>query len=136
LRYLLPEIADAAAIQRDEGSDYWKITVAPRTAGACPFELMLRTDRTYDLAVAGELYEEQRTDDLELFAELVRSLASGRVIQRVVSSRMTGEPLSIETRIATDGHGLWRRERQLAPAMPPGETELRDRHFLPYRRKR
>jgi len=136
LRYWIPSIADWARIEPSEAPASWKLSVEPRTAGAAPFELLLRTDRHYDLSVAGETFEDQPIDTLDLFLPLVSAISDGRIIQRRRLARFTGAPLSVETRIALGDGSVWSRLRTLSAgtAMRPEEIEIRDRHFLPYRR--
>ena len=44
LQYWAPSIADAARLHESETGDYWKITVMPEVASACPFELTLHAE--------------------------------------------------------------------------------------------
>lgn len=136
LRYWVPAIADAARIEQTEGHDFWKLSVSPTVAAACPFELMLRTDQFFDLAIAAETFEDQPVSSLDFFLPLVEAIATGRVIQRKTVSAATAVPLSLETRITFADGTVWSKLR----ALPGGglidadETLVFDRHFVPYHR--
>jgi len=137
LKYWLPEINDTARVSEISDVDYWKIAVEPKVPGACPFELMLRTDQRHDLIIAGEVFEDQPTTTLDLFVPLVDSIAEGRVVQRRTVSAATGAPVALRTIITLpDGH-VWEAERTLPDGLAPGALDdliIEDRHFLPYRR--
>jgi hypothetical protein len=134
LKYWVPEIKDVATVTEETALEYWKVVVVPHTAGACPFELMLRTDQKHDLIIAGELYEDLPTGDLDSFVPLVEAIAAGRVIRRREFASATRTSLSVETIIMPDGRPPWRQKRTLAAAGAEDEFETSDRHFLPYRR--
>lgn len=134
LKYWVPEIKDVAEVVEETERDFWKVRVDPRVAGACPFELMLRTDRKHDLIIAGELYEERPTGTLDVFLPLVEALAQGRVIQRRQFAAATIMPLSIDTIVTFADGTVWQAGRALGAAAAPVESITRDRHFLPYRR--
>lgn len=136
LRYWVPTIADAARIEQTEEHDFWKLSVTPAVAAACPFELMLRSDQHYDIVVAGEMFEDQSVTSLELFLPLVDAIAAGRVIQRRTESVATGASLAVETRVALADGSLWSRRRSLpgGDLIATDDAAIHDRHFLPYRR--
>jgi hypothetical protein len=134
--YWKPQIADVAKIEETNAPEYWKINVTPHVANACPFELMLRADQKYDLMVAGEAVEDQDIDDLGLFLPLVDAIASGKVVQRISVSQMTGIQHVIETLVFMPGGKVWQQKRQLTETLPPQSTlETQVRQFLAYRRE-
>ena len=76
--------ADAADIARIEAAgtpEAWRIAVAPLAANACPFELLLRRDQRYDLAIASESYEDQAIESLDVFRPFIDAIAAGRVVE-------------------------------------------------------
>lgn len=133
LRYWIPSISDTARIAETDGDDYWRINVEPTVAGACPFDLVLRSDGFHDLVIGGEVYEDMRTDDLDLFVPLACAIARGGVVRRHELSAATRMPLSVETEIRLDGGRVWRRRRRLSDLCAGSETILAERHYLPYR---
>lgn len=136
LRYWVPTIADQAHVEQVDGHQAWKLSVRPNDHPACPFELVLRTDQHYDIAVAGETFEDLPVQSLDAFLPLVEAIAAGRVVQRRTESVMTGAPLSVETRVMLKDGSIWSQRRDL-PAharIAAAETAVHDRHFIPYRR--
>jgi hypothetical protein len=139
LRYWIPSVADAARVEEMETADFWKMGVLPRVAGACPFELLLRSgDRRLDLAIAGEIYEDLDMLPFEDFQPLVEAISEGRVLQRSWISPVTAAPIDHETVVTFANGKVWRGQRARGPA----SSEMREagqvveRHFLPYRRER
>lgn len=137
LRYWVPQIADVARIEETDAPEYWKLTVTPHVANACPFELMLRADQKHDLMIASEAFEDRDTKDLNLFLPLVEAIASGNVVQRLTSSQMTGVLQAIETLVLMPKARTWRETRTIDGGMPLPEGdagEIQIKHFLAYRR--
>ena len=140
LRYWVPSIADAARVDETERPGFWQISVAPKIAGACPFELILRTDRSsgrFDCVIGGEVYEDRDLASPDEFLPLVEAIADGRVIQRRWLSTATGVLRKVETIVALANGKTWRQVRAVPTAAADADTdavEHRDRHFLPYRR--
>jgi len=137
LKYWAPSIADAARIEETESGNYWKITVVPRLANACSFELILHFDQRYDLAIGEEAYEGLPIESFDLFLSFVEAVAAGNVVQRHWVSRLTGLERSVETIVTLAGGGIWHEARGDARGLPSLEddgTELRERRFLPYQR--
>ena len=137
LRYWIPSIADAVRVEEIEDEGFWKISVIPKTQGACPFELIFRADRHFDMVIAGETFEDLELSSFDLFLPLVEAIADGRVIQRRRVSQATGALREIETIVLLKNGQDWRRLRTLGEAtalVTSEDTERRDRHFLSYRR--
>jgi hypothetical protein len=95
LRYWTPSIADQATIAETVGDDYWEIDSAPHTQGACPFELVLRSDGKHNLVIASETHEDETTDNFDLFVPLLSAIARGQVTRRITTSAATRMPLAI-----------------------------------------
>lgn len=137
VRYWIPSIADQAAIEETNGDDYWEIDIAPHVRGACPIELVLRSDGMHDLVIASETYEDLPTDNLDLFVPLLAAVSRGNVIRRVHTSAATRMPLAIETIVDLEKGNVWRRRRDIDAGLTgpaAGEIIIRDHHFLPYKR--
>ncbi len=137
LLYWAPSIADAARVQEHETADYFKIAVTPFVAAGCPFELILYASQKYDLAIAGETYEDRPMPSLELFLPFVEAIADGNVVHRQWVSRLTGLERSTETLVTLADGYLWREmggHMGETPSLDDDGTELRERQFLPYRR--
>ena len=137
LRYWAPSIADAARVDEAESTDFWRFTVAPLLANACPFELILRGDQHYDISIAAESYENRPIASFDIFLPFAAAIAEGRVVQRRWISRLTGIERSVETLITFGDGRIWREGQGQVSDLPPLEddgTELREHQFLPYRR--
>jgi hypothetical protein len=137
LKYWAPSIADSARVEENETGNYWKLSVVPRLANACPLEIILHFDQRYDLAVGGETYESLPIESFDIFMPFVEAVADGRVVQRRWVSRLTGLERSVETLVTLAGGGIWRETRGTSTPLPPLDddgTELKEKSFLPYRR--
>lgn len=137
LRYWVPQIADTARIEEAQAPGFWKIMVTPHVAGACPFELMLRSNQSYGLVVDCETYENLPSGTFNAFVPLVEAISEGRVIERQLVSAATGELLRVSMIVDLPDGTLWEAGREVGPAVEPVNglaLENRDRHFLPYRR--
>lgn len=142
LRYWIPSIADAARVEETEAPEYWKMWVSPAVAGACPFELILRSDRRCDLVIAGEVYEDLAMLAFEDFLPLCEAIAQGRVIQRRWTSPATAALCDVETIVTFANSKTWTGSRAVnsrtsgpISAKVSREAAARhDRHFLAYRR--
>jgi hypothetical protein len=137
LKYWAPSIADTARVEEVETGNFWKISVAPGLANACPFELIMHFDQRYDIAVSDESYEGLPIESFDLFLPFVEAVADGNVIQRRRVSRLTGLERSVETLVTLANGATWREahgDAQRTPSLDDDGTELREHRFLPYRR--
>lgn len=137
LRYWTPEIKDVARVEEADGLEFWKLKITPHVLGACPVELMLRTDQKHDLIIAGEVYEDRSNTALDRFVPLMEAIAAGKVVQRLHRSAATGTPLYLTTVIEMEGGKRWTDDRDLAGEEIINSSApmiLDERHFLPYRR--
>lgn len=137
LRYWIPSVADAARFEEMESPEYWKMSVNPRVAGACPIELLLRSDRRFDIIIGGEIYEDLEMIAFEDFLPLVEAVSQGRVLQRRWVSTATGALREVETIVTFANGKVWSRtriEKAVADKIPREATQRQDRHFLSYRR--
>ncbi len=126
-----------ATVELRNAPGFWSLEVAPLAQGACPFELMLRADQRYDLAIAGEYYEDRPITDISIFAGLAKSIASGHVSRVSIRSALTGALQSLETRISLSDGTYWFGARSVMPAAHacPPEFEIKEfKRYLPFRR--
>jgi len=138
LRYWAPSIADTARLDEQETADFWCLKVSPRVPSACPFEMILYTDQRYDIAVAGESYDNRPIESFEWFVPFAEAVAEGNIVQRRWISRFTGLERAIETVVTLPNGGIWREandSRPITPTLADDGAELRERRFLPYRRR-
>lgn len=115
---------------------YWRMAIAPYVPGACRFELVLRSDRRFDVVIGGETYEDRQVDRFDLFVPLLEAVSEGRVITRHWLQAGTGALHTIETIVDLGGISFT-AERRIAPPTSRATRETciaRDRHWLPYRR--
>lgn len=138
LRYWAPTVADVAEVAEAEGSGFWKMTVAPRAANACPFELVLRADQRHDLVIAGETFEDLPTKSLDVFVPLVEAIAEGRVVQCRWQSAATDAETAVETIVTLPDGREWSSARMLTSLARdnPDGVIAASRHFVPYHRRR
>lgn len=138
MRYWIPSVADAARVEETETNEYWKITVTPRVAGACPLEMKLRADRRLDIRIGGETFKDLEMMPFEDFLPLADAVSEGRVRQRSWISPATGTVRDVETEVTFANGKVWCKSRSGSgrdDANKERDTaERRDRHFLPYRR--
>lgn len=137
LRYWVPQIADTARIEEAQAPGFWKIMVTPHVAGACPFELMLRSNQSFGLVVDRETYENLAAGTFNAFVPLVEAISEGRVIERQIVSAATGELRRVSMIVDLPDGQSWEVGRDVGPPLETDqglELENRDRHFLPYRR--
>ena len=128
---------DCAAIKILNVPGYWKMIAQPYTTGACPFELQLRADQRYDVAIGGELYEDLNIGSFVIFLGLADAISNGRVMRVHVASSLTGALQSVETQVSLQDGTVWAGAQTVVPddQRCPLESEIREvRRYLPYRR--
>lgn len=138
LRYWLPTVSDVATVTEAEGSGFWKMSVTPKAANACPFELVLRADQRHDLVIAGETFEDLPTKSLDIFVPLVEAIAEGRVVRCHWKSGATGAETAVETIVTLSDGREWSSARMLTPLASdnPDGVIAAARHFVPYHRRK
>ncbi len=139
LEYWIPSISQTARIAVVNDDAYWRVNIEPHMARACPFELVIRADGYHDMTIAGESYEEQPTDDLDLFVPFAQAIANGDVTRRIYTCAATRMALAVETIVHLANGVEWRRQRDIATFMDREvhHTSIaRDHSFLPYERQR
>lgn len=126
-----------AAIEIKAHPSFWRIAVAPHAAGACPFEVVFKSDQTYSIWVAGETYEDRPFDRFDFFPMMARAIEAGRVERIRTLNALTGALEMIETRIDLEDGWSWIAERRVGAHVRRGleaSEERRVHRFLPYRR--
>lgn len=99
--------------------------------------MILHSDQSYDLSIAGETYEGRPIETFDWFLPLAEAVADGQVVQRQRISRLTGLKRSTETLVALPSGAVWFDGRDTLHTAPPIEddgTEICERRFLPYQR--
>ncbi|MFO7296786.1 MAG: hypothetical protein DIU63_12340 [Proteobacteria bacterium] len=129
------EMRPWADIEIDRIDGAWRLSATPRVSTACPFEIVLRSDRRYDIRIGNEVYVDRSLDALTDIPQLVRSIANGRVITRRWESWKTGLLYRVETIVDMPGsEGRFVRENPDAPAVDDVELEAAIEAYAPYRR--
>lgn len=134
LRYWVPAVKDVAEILEFDEPEGWRLFVIPNVQGACPAEVLLRTDGLFDLEIAGETYGGLTLTSRDLLIRMLDGVALGRVCQRDWRMRATGASLHRETVIYIDEDAPWILGVSETFADRLGDMFHIERHFLPYRR--
>lgn len=137
LRYWVPSIADVAHVEESENADGWRLRLRPQLPGTSPFELVLRSDQTFDLKIAGEHYEGQTVPSLDILVPLAEAISAAHVIQRCSFTLATGALCLVETVVRLGNGSVWTGSRRIPPiadVTPPDGIECKELCFLPYRR--
>jgi hypothetical protein len=130
LRYWVPTIKDVARVFEGKDEQNFLLSIEPMVAGACPVAIAIRENGRFDLAVAGETYEDRVLASLDHIVVLLERITEGRVVQRRWTSAATGAPLAVETLVTLGAEDVWRDGTVAGDG-----SERCDRHFLPYRRR-
>ena len=135
LRYWIPTVSDVARVAEHTGDGYWKLSLVPHAAGACPFEFVLRNDQKHDVVIAGEVFEDLPTPSLEVFTHLADAIAQGRVVQCHWRSAATDIESAVETIVMLADGREWSRARYLTRMVDdnPDGFIATEHHFAPYR---
>ncbi len=129
-------VADVADIEDAEIGESWHFALTPHMPGACPVDLVIRSDQRFDLGLDGESYEDRPIEALDLFPRLIEAVADGRVIRRYAVSRATGLLQTVSTLVPLGDGNAFEADRPIAgaPALADPPLEWRNVHYLPYRR--
>lgn len=119
-----------ARIAIDPAADQLRVLSIPAAREACAFELSLRPDQHFDIAIGPETYEDLPVSSVSLFRDLAVAISTGDVVTREILSAVTGRRLSVETRVSIGRDLVWSRSRLLAPSLPEQISYI-DRHYLP-----
>jgi hypothetical protein len=128
---------DVADVEIEGSSDYWRVAMTPKAAGACSLEVVVTPSaQTFDLQIGPDTFEHlplTRIDDIE---DIVRAVAEGRASRRTGLSAAGGLLLWAET-VLRRGADLWWRQRRVTPAgagLQRANVVEREQVWLPYRR--
>lgn len=126
--------ADIAIIASDK---YWRMAVLPFLPSACPFELLIKADQTFDLVLNGEVYESREVERFDLFPKLAAAIAAGHVERIETRNSQTGILIDVATRVELASGWDWTGSRRVLQRFvrPLEVHEERETHrFLSYRR--
>jgi hypothetical protein len=130
-------VADVARVETHDEGDGWRLALQPLAPGACPIEMVIDgRELKCDLKIGGETYEDVDLPSLDMVLPLVKAVADGRVVTRLMRSSMTGLAIGGDTLIRlADGTGIvLPPPSQNGSAPADGAVETRNLHFLPYRK--
>ena len=68
-------------VETRASTGFWQLVARPKTKGACPLTLVLRSDQKFDMALAGETFEDRPVEDFALFEAVAAAVSEGRVEQ-------------------------------------------------------
>jgi hypothetical protein len=128
-------INDSADIAITASDRYWRMAVSPFLPGACPFELLIKAGQTFDIALAGEVYENKPVERFDLFPELVTAIAAGRVERIITRNTLTAIPIDVATRVELAPGLDWIAGRNVLKHFArqlEADEERQTRRFLPY----
>lgn len=129
---IVSKMRDCASVNVSATPRYWRVTVVPFFASACPFELMIKSDQKFNLKLASEVFENRPVDHFELFPHLIRAIDEGHVEKISKFDVTTGALVAVEMRVALGPGWEWSGERRIAPPTP--SEEWRTHRYLAYRR--
>ena len=104
---------------------------------ACPFELLIKADQTFDLVLNGEVYESHPVERFDLFPKLAAAIAAGHVERIETRNSQTGILIDVATRVELASGWDWTGSRRVLQRFvrPLEAHEERETHrFLSYKR--
>jgi hypothetical protein len=128
----IASMRECATIEVKASTRYWSMAALPFQTGACPFELMVKSDQKFSLKLADEAFENRPVERFELFPQLVRAIEAGRVERISKFDAMTDALVGIEMRVELEPGWDWLAERRLASVTTAEEWQAH--RYLPYRR--
>ena len=129
-------VADVARVEESDQGSAWRLALVPHAPHACSIEIVLRADQRFDVTIADWTSKNLAIPSLDLFMPLLEAVTEGQVVKRRVASAITGLVHSVST-VVTLADGRVFADGQLDVAAlptPDTPTEIRDTHYLPYRR--
>lgn len=129
-------VADVARIEQSNDGAAWRLALTPRSARACPVEIVLRNDRKCDITIGDETHEDWPIPSLDLVLPLLEAVVEGRVMTRHTESAATGlHRASTSVVVLGDGTAIERsRGDATADGRADANVQSREVHYLPYRR--
>lgn len=131
------ETRDCANIEIIASDRYWRMDVRPSFPGACPFELLINANQTFDLSLDGEVYESRRIENFGLFLKVAESVAAGRIERIETRNALTSILIAIAMRIELADGFDWIGSRTVlkrACHLLEQDEVRRAFQYLPYRR--
>jgi hypothetical protein len=128
---------DCAHVALERSDQFWRLSVTPHAANACPVELILHSNaQCFDVQFGPEAYEAQPIVSFDGFEPLLDAVVTGHVITRQSTSAAGGLPILVETIVQPADRIAWIAERRTTAAGQMVGTAIltRDRHWVPYRR--
>jgi hypothetical protein len=131
------ETRGSADITITASDRYWRMVVRPFFPGACPFELLIKANQTFDLVLDHETYEDKPIQRFDLFLILAKAIAEGRVERIETRNALTGILTNVAMRVELAPGWDWIGSRTvLKRFIRPLEAdeEQSTYRFLPYNR--
>jgi hypothetical protein len=127
---------DAADVDCEAAGDFWRLSLAPHAAKACPVELILhRQTQTFDLQVGRETWEGEAIADLGIFETLLQAIVDGQVVSRRLRSAATDAPLGTYLTIGTGPSALrFMTVTETGKRIGLDNALVRNEHWVAYRR--
>lgn len=129
-------LTDVSGVEIAETAEHWRLRLNPRAPSACPVEIILYSDQTYDVIIGQETYEGRPLDTFPQIPRLLAAIAEGRVITREWTTVATGARHSIATVVEMSDGEVWYGERNddiIGRVAGREACAVRDRHYSPYR---
>jgi hypothetical protein len=130
-------LADVAEVSHVETARYVRLSLLPHAQGACPVEIMMRSDQLYDIEIGHQFYEDCPMVGFDEFVPLIEGIAKGDVVQRRHVSVATGAERSVETLVTLWRGMVWQKghvHTDVALAIAEQDTVFENRRFVAYRR--
>jgi hypothetical protein len=136
LDHWLASVEPDAVIDHERAADYWRVRLIPHATTACPVELMVSRQQTFDLDIGAESLIGQPITDLAIFQPLLEAVVSGHVVARTWSAVATGAPLTKEVIVTLETGEQWPINRRISAGTAATELSAiaQDRVYVPYRR--
>ena len=130
-------LGDAATVQTENLGQYWRLSLVPHAANACPVELILHRDtQSFDIQLGQEAFEGHRVEAFQLLEDILMSVVAGHVVTQQLCSPGSGSLLAVETRVSLATGEAWSglRLTDIGAQRPTHDAIIRARHWVPYRR--
>lgn len=126
---------ETAEIEIEDLGTFWRLSLAPTAANACPVDLILHRDsQRYDIQIGPETYEALVIETFELFEPLLAAVVAGRVTTCRVESAVSGALLAVETRVELGEGEMWRGWRDTGMGRGASDGVVRARAWVGYGR--
>jgi hypothetical protein len=125
-------LRDCAAVSVTAKPKYWRAIIMPNLPAACPLDLMICADQTFNLKLANEAHTGLPVERFEFFPDLFRAIEAGHVEKISKYCAMTDALVAVAMHVALAPGRDWIRERRLSPTS--AAEAWRTHRYLPYRR--